>query len=83
MKLLDLTAVSGVNPPTASIRLSVDGEKRENAATGSGPVDAAMNATVDVLRHKADAVLESYHVDAIAGGTSAVVTVEVEMSRND
>ena len=83
VKLLDLTAVSGVNPPTASIRLSVDGEERENAATGSGPVDAAMNATVDALRHKADATLESYHVDAITGGTDAVVTVEVEMSRDD
>jgi len=83
VELLDLTAVSGVNPPTASIRLAVDGEKRENAATGSGPVDAAMNATVEALSHEADASLESYHVDAITGGTDAVVTVEVEMSRDD
>ena len=83
VKLLDLTAVSGVNPPTASIRLSVDGEERENAATGSGPVDAAMNAAVEALSHEVDAALESYHVDAITGGTDAVVTVEVEMSRGD
>ena len=83
VELLDLTAVSGVNPPTASIRLSVDGEKRENAATGSGPVDAAMNAAVEALSHEVDAALESYHVDAITGGTDAVVTVEVEMSRGD
>ena len=83
VELLDLTAVSGVNPPTASIRLSVDGEKRENAATGSGPVDAAMNAAVEALSHELDAALESYHVDAITGGTDAVVTVEVEMSRGD
>ena len=83
VELLDLTAVSGVNPPTASIRLAVDGETRENAATGSGPVDAAMNATVEALSHEADALLESYHVDAITGGTDAVVTVEVEMSRDD
>jgi len=83
VELLDLTAVSGVNPPTASIRLEVDGEQRENAATGSGPVDAAMNATVEALSHEADASLESYHVDAITGGTDAVVTVEVEMSRDD
>jgi len=83
VRLLDLTAVSGVNPPTASVRLSVDGEERDNAATGSGPVDAAMNATVEALSHDADAALESYHVDAITGGTDAVVTVEVEMSRDD
>ncbi len=83
VELLDLTAVSGVNPPTASIRISVDGEKRENAATGSGPVDAAMNATVEALSHEVDAALESYRVDAITGGTDAVVTVEVEMSRGD
>lgn len=83
VELLDLTAVSGVNPPTASIRLSVDGEVRENAAVGSGPVDAAMNATVEALSHEADASLESYRVDAITGGTSAVVTVEVEMRRGD
>ena len=83
VELLDLTAVSGVNPPTASIRLDVDGETRENASTGSGPVDAAMNAAVEALSHEADAALEAYHVDAITGGTDAIVTVEVEMSRDD
>ncbi|WP_436935789.1 (R)-citramalate synthase [Halovenus marina] len=83
VELLDLTAVSGVNPPTASVRLAVEGESRENAATGSGPVDAAMNATEELLSHEIDASLESYHVDAITGGTDAIVTVEVEMSRDD
>jgi len=83
VELLDLTAISGVQPPTASVRLSVEGEERENAATGSGPVDAAMNAAEEALSHEADASLESYHVDAITGGTDAVVTVEVEMSRGD
>jgi len=83
VELLDLTAISGVNPPTASIRLAVDGEERESAATGSGPVDAAMNAAVEALSHEVDAALESYHVDAITGGTDAVVTVEVAMSRDD
>ncbi|MFB6311843.1 MAG: (R)-citramalate synthase [Salinirussus sp.] len=83
VELLDLTAVSGVNPPTASVRLSVEGEERKDAATGSGPVDAAMNAAEAALGHEADAQLESYHVDAITGGTDAVVTVEVEMSRGD
>jgi len=83
VELLDLTAVSGVSPPTASVRLSVEGEVREQAATGSGPVDAAMNAAEEALSHEADASLESYHVDAITGGTDAIVTVEIEMSRGD
>ncbi|MHB9288516.1 (R)-citramalate synthase [Halobacteriales archaeon Cl-PHB] len=83
VELLDLTAVSGVQPPTASVRLEVDGEVRENAATGSGPVDAAMNAAEEALSHEADASLEHYHVDAITGGTDAVVTVEIEMARGD
>jgi len=83
VEVLDLTAVSGVTPPTASVRLSVGGDTRENAATGSGPVDAAMNATVGALSHGAGPALESYHVDAITGGTDALVTVEVEMSRDD
>jgi D-citramalate synthase len=42
-----------------------------------------MNATEEALSHEADASLESYHVDAITGGTDAIVTVEVEMSRGD
>ncbi|MEF8827061.1 MAG: alpha-isopropylmalate synthase regulatory domain-containing protein, partial [Halapricum sp.] len=83
VELLDLTAVSGSSVPTASIRLEVDGEVREEAATGTGPVDAAMRAAEAALSHTADAQLESYHVDAITGGHDAVVTVEVEMSRGD
>ncbi|QSG04932.1 (R)-citramalate synthase [Halapricum desulfuricans] len=83
VELLDLTAVSGSDVPTASIRLDVDGEVREEAATGTGPVDAAMQAAEAALSHTADAQLESYHVDAITGGHDAVVTVEVEMSRGD
>ena len=83
VELLDLTAVSGVTPPTASVRLSVGEEEREHAATGSGPVDAAMNAAEEALSHAVEATLESYHVDAITGGTNALVTVEVTMSRGD
>jgi D-citramalate synthase len=83
VELLDLTAVSGVNPPTASVRMMVAGEERNQAATGSGPVDAAMNAAEEALSHTVDASLESYHVDAITGGTDAIVTVEVTMSRGD
>ncbi len=51
VELLGLTAVSGSDTPTASVRLSVDGEERTEAAVGSGPVDAAMNAAEVALSH--------------------------------
>ena len=83
VELLDLTAASGGGTPTASVRLRVDDEERVAAGTGSGPVDAAVSAVRQALGPSATASLDSYHVDAITGGTSAVVTVEVQMSRGD
>ena len=55
--------------------------ERVASGTGSGPVDAAIAAVRTALGGVADAQLDSYHVDAITGGTDAVVTVE--MSRGD
>lgn len=80
--LVDLTAVSGGSTPTASIRLEVEGEERTASGVGDGPVDAALNAVRAALD---DAVfrLDSYQVDAVTGGTDAVVTVEVGLSRGD
>jgi D-citramalate synthase len=83
VELLDMTAAAGGPTPTASVRLLVDDEERVAAGTGSGPVDAAVEAVRSALGPDADAQLDSYHVDAITGGTDAVVTVEVEMSRDD
>jgi D-citramalate synthase len=83
VELLDLTAASGGGTPTASVRLRVGEEERTAAGTGSGPVDAAVTAVEAALGPAGQAQLDSYHVDAITGGTDAVVTVEVEMSRHD
>ena len=83
VELLDLTATSGSGTPTASVRLAVDDDERVASGTGSGPVDAAIAAVRSALGAAADAQLDSYHVDAITGGTDAVVTVEVKMSRDD
>ncbi|QZA87485.1 2-isopropylmalate synthase [Salinarchaeum sp. IM2453] len=82
VELLDITAASGGGTPTASVRLSVNGEELVASGTGTGPVDAAVSAARQALG-EGTATLESYHVDAITGGTDAVVTVEVEMSRGD
>ena len=83
VEITELTTVAGGNTPTATVSLTVDGEERTEAEIGSGPVDAAINAVQSALGHSFDTHLESYHVDAITGGTDAVVTVEVEMSRGD
>ncbi|KAB1186592.1 MULTISPECIES: (R)-citramalate synthase [Haloferax] len=83
VELLDLTAASGGGTPTASVRLRVDNEERVASGTGSGPVDAAVKAVRKALGPDADAQLDEYHVDAITGGTDAVVTVEVTMSLGD
>ncbi|MFC4988358.1 2-isopropylmalate synthase [Saliphagus infecundisoli] len=83
VELLDLSATSGGPVPTASVRLDVAGEERVASGTGSGPVDAAVAAVREALGPAGDAELESYHVDAVTGGTDAVVTVEVTMGRDD
>ncbi|WP_254537186.1 2-isopropylmalate synthase [Halomarina litorea] len=83
LRLLDLTATSGNATPTASVRLALDGGVRVASGTGSGPVDAAMQAVRAALGDVAAVTLDSYHVDAVTGGTDAVVSVEVELSRGD
>ncbi|USZ69200.1 2-isopropylmalate synthase [Halorussus salilacus] len=83
IELRELTATSGGPLPTASVRLDIDGEERVASGTGDGPVDAAVAAVREAAGSAADAALESYRVDAITGGTDAVVTVEVEMTRGD
>jgi D-citramalate synthase len=82
VELLDLTATSGAGTPTASVRIDVEGETRVASGTGTGPVDAAVTAVRKALDEPA-VTLDSYHVDAITGGTDALVTVVVECSRGD
>ncbi|MFB6114636.1 MAG: 2-isopropylmalate synthase [Halodesulfurarchaeum sp.] len=82
VELLELTAASGDSTPTASVKLGLDDTERVASGTGSGPVDAAMTAVREALGNLTFH-LEEYHVDAITGGTDAVVTVEVRLSRGD
>lgn len=86
IKLIDLSVVCGKRVyPTASIRLEIDGEDVVEAGVGVGPVDAAINALRKALagREMNDIRLEEYHVDAITGGTDALVNVIVRISRGD
>ena len=82
IKLEELTVVAGNTVmPTASIRLRVNGNNVVEAGVGTGPVDAAINALKKALSGVADIHLDEYHVDAITGGTDALVEVWVKLSK--
>ncbi len=82
VKLEELTVVAGNTVmPTASIRLKVNGNHVVEAGVGTGPVDAAINALKKALSGVADIHLDEYHVDAITGGTDALVEVWVKLSK--
>ncbi|MFH0967822.1 MAG: 2-isopropylmalate synthase [Methanobacteriota archaeon] len=77
------TVVSGSNiMPTASVTLEVNGEEVTGAATGDGPVDAALRVLRQSVASAGDIRLEEYHVDAITGGTDAMVEVTVKLNKD-
>ncbi len=83
IKMRQFTATSGSHMiPTASVTLEVNGVEMTGAATGDGPVDAAMAVLRKCVADVADIRLEEYHVDAIRGGTDALVEVTVRLSKD-
>lgn len=83
VRLEELTVVSGNTVmPTASIKINANGTKIVEAGTGTGPVDAAIKALEKALKGVGDIRLEEYHVDAIEGGTNALVEVWVKLSKD-
>ncbi len=84
VRLQEVTVVAGNTvTPTASVKLRLNGAEKLEAGTGVGPVDAAINAVKRAISGVADVRLEEYHVDAITGGTNAVVEVWVTMAMAD
>lgn len=82
VKLEELTVVAGNTVmPTASVRLKVNGNSIVEAGVGTGPVDAAINALKKAVSGVGDIHLDEYHVDAITGGTDALVEVWVKLSK--
>lgn len=83
IKLEDVTVVSGNKVmPTASVKLNIDDEEILNAGVGIGPVDAAINAvkSLDIFN---DIEFIEYHVDAITGGTDALIDVIIKLQKGD
>lgn len=81
--LEEFTVVSGNKvTPTASVKMKVDGKEVVEAGIGDGPVDATLESIKKGISGIADVELEEYHVDAISGGTDALVEVLVKLSKN-
>jgi len=84
IKLEEITVVTGSRvTSTASVRLNVNGKMLTEAATGVGPVDAAINAIKKAVGIVEPIQLENYSVKAITGGTNAVTEVAVRISKGD
>ena len=83
IKLDEVTIVSGNKVmPTASVKITIDGDEILNAGVGLGPVDAAINAikSLDIFK---DIDLIEYHVDSITGGTDAFIDVIIKLQKED
>ena len=84
LKLEEFIVVTGNKiTPTASVKLMLNRKTFLEAAMGVGPVDATLNAVSKAISPEQRAHLDTYHVEAITGGTDAVVNVEVRLRRGD
>jgi len=84
INLEELTVVTGDKvTPTASVKLNLNGKIITEAATGIGPVDAAMSAIRKAVSAIEPIHLEQYHVESITGGTDALVEVVVRLRKGD
>ena len=68
---------------TATVNLTLDGEKRVKAEIGVGPVDAALKAISEAVND--NITLEEYKLAAITGGSDSIceATVMVKNVQND
>ncbi|MBQ5778722.1 MAG: 2-isopropylmalate synthase [Paludibacteraceae bacterium] len=65
----------------ASIGLDIAGEKFEAAATGNGPVDAAVNALKQIV--KRNMVLQNFTIQAINKGSNDAAKVHMQVLYDD
>ena len=74
-----LQVTSGIGMrPVASIGLNIAGEKFEAAASGNGPVDAAINAVKQIIHRKM--TVQEFLIQAITQGSDDVGKVHITVS---
>jgi len=80
-ELVSLGVMSGsMKLPTAAVRLKVDGEDREGAAIGVGPIDATYRAIAKLTGTSSKLLF--FSVSSITGGTDAQGDVLVRIEDN-
>ena len=77
MEYLLVTSGVGIRP-IASICLDIAGEKFEAAASGNGPVDAAINAVKQIIHRKM--IVQEFLIQAITKGSDDIGKVHMTVS---
>ena len=73
-----LQATSGIGmKPVASVGLDIAGEKFESAATGNGPVDAAINALRQIVRRHV--TIKEFTIQGISQGSDDNCKVHIQV----
>jgi 2-isopropylmalate synthase len=80
MDYLQVTSGVGVRP-VASLGLSISGEKFEAAATGNGPVDAAIKALKQIINRPM--ILKEFTIQSISKGSDDVGKVHMQVEYNN
>ena len=76
LESLQVTSGKGVQP-VAAIRVNIAGEIFEEAATGNGPVDAAISALRKIINRKM--VLKEFTIQAITQGSDDIGKVHMQV----
>ncbi|KAA6345352.1 2-isopropylmalate synthase [termite gut metagenome] len=80
MDYLQVTSGVGVRP-VASLGLNISGEKFEAAATGNGPVDAAIKALKQIINRQM--TLKEFTIQSISKGSDDVGKVHMQVEYNN
>jgi isopropylmalate/citramalate/homocitrate synthase-like protein len=84
LQLNDLAVMTGINVvPTASVKLTLDGQVYVASATGVGPVDAAVKAIQSITERVAKIALKEYRLEALTGGSDAIAEVMVKVEDSE
>ncbi len=76
--LEELVVTTGLNvPPSATVKLRINGEEKVGQGTGVGPVDAAANAIEEIVGPIAHLRLQKFDLSALTGGTNALGAVRI------
>jgi len=79
LEFLQVTSGKGVKP-VASLGIDIAGEKFEAAATGNGPVDAAIKALKTIIRR--NMTIKEFTIQNITSGSDDMAKVHMQVEHN-